>query len=1064
MPSSRSQRLTSKWALKPGKPASSLDGDECETDEADICPESSTDAKPVSTRRTGLQRSSRVLKDVTNLPSPRQSVSEQVIASASEWKGFVIMVDICFQRQWTGNDIETGATPEQKKKKPNDGQEEEEDDDAYLPTLEEEREDEEDEEDVAFDKEELDDEIRQLLPRLFEDVEDDDFLALDAEAEVDIEPQCKETEEEEEQEGEVEVPSTLQDSLKRKSHGASCRPAKKARRCPVVSYTAEEWIAHFDSQKKNLVAEDDPDFLRFQSNFGALIRGACLAAADTETEPMNEWMMRPKEEREMTRGFRSVLARISSKDLQQEVFSHMPRMAQKILGKKDLKPVDLLDLPLFPSMYKHRAAYLNVPTRIEAYKITRGDSPWTKAKIRVPVNEQALQTPLDTRVYAGSTNATLGGYTRVGAHERATHGDKSQNHDLAKHYKFASQPDVVLNFRLVATWSNPFAAENPGDQDLTRWLSVFVEAMTITYLGLYNRSDRCASLGSLFSRASYELSDSLRKGVDLPAFGEHSLNRAWPLMQGVAGGMSRADSCANPNCALPLESKHPELPSYLTCKMLCSSEGPMGLKYCVQCTRFACMNGGTMRTRAATANGFFDQELGRKLESINDSFLGNGNPRQCRNTSCRVNIPDSASLYGLANGIRCHRCHEFRERRLIEWSPLDYSGIDANPWSDPKECSACGVHTDDVHVWDRGLSRLCQSCNEKRCSFGEQMEPSTPQPHTVVACFNETCQRRKGLKMSMTRMIEDVIENVWRCLICDWEFCESLHDYDVRREIPHHRYNLTSCVSCGRFHTYDKWKKVEGGYKCGECVLGDSRCANAQCPRHRAVFAERKKWDPVLQDWFCDWCFRSNAQRPDDKKSKNFHAVNRYVVGTRVCVNPHCGHTDETWSWSWVYQEGHKGNPEYLRCAKCHNHLREHGEERRPHANRTSLGPTTCFNCKGTEETLGPQMWRTVLDADGHPTAQWRCDKCHSYWFRHKEERTDDNLKRKPVPTTRECANPNCDTTGEVKRGWSKTGTDENGNDIWRCKGCTTYWKRTGRDRTSIRVNQKKRVVEKKKK
>jgi hypothetical protein len=177
-----------------------------------------------------------------------------------------------------------------------------------------------------------------------------------------------------------------------------------------------------------------------------------------------------------------------------------------------------------------------------------------------------------------------------------------------------------------------------------------------------------------FSEASYELVDQLRQGLDLPDFHKLSLNRAWPLGQGVNGGMTIARRCGNPECQRPKSIpennqrkrrkfdllENSEYPDFLPpTPRLTPLAGSLSVRLCAGCHSFAMKHSGEMRSREGTSNGFFPQELGLASQLINLKWLERGNPAKCTNPACGVNIPRGANLYGFRNGIRYQKCHSF---------------------------------------------------------------------------------------------------------------------------------------------------------------------------------------------------------------------------------------------------------------------------------------------------------------------------------------------------------------------------------------------------------------------
>lgn len=68
-------------------------------------------------------------------------------------------------------------------------------------------------------------------------------------------------------------------------------------------------------------------------------------------------------ERSMTRGFRYMLRKAKREELSVVISNHLPRKAQQVLRKKDLKPIDLLDMTQMPNRFSHHLVYLDVPVR-----------------------------------------------------------------------------------------------------------------------------------------------------------------------------------------------------------------------------------------------------------------------------------------------------------------------------------------------------------------------------------------------------------------------------------------------------------------------------------------------------------------------------------------------------------------------------------------------------------------------------------------------------------------------------------------------------------------------------
>ncbi|KAJ4020145.1 hypothetical protein NW752_005250 [Fusarium irregulare] len=316
--------------------------------------------------------------------------------------------------------------------------------------------------------------------------------------------------------------------------GDSKRPAKKAR---ISAETAEQWI--HDYNQANPVDENDPDVQRFQKKLRAIVHHICTWARENENGSLDAWYRSPAHKRHMTKAFREVLQRADIQELVDKILAHMPDQVQKIFGKLNLTPTDLLELPEVPYMTKHRLVYTNVPVRVSVGSIERARKVG-KRRVKSLKRGTSLQSVKQTKIYIGSTIAKKGGYARIRCHERGSDGIYEKRN---MHYDYTEQEDVVPNFRVIALWSNPECVDslNP-EEDIERWLVVFLEGIMMLYLGTISRYNKPAvdkSSNAIFAEEKYVLVDMLRDDLDLPEFHDHSLNQAWPLAQGVNGGMVR---------------------------------------------------------------------------------------------------------------------------------------------------------------------------------------------------------------------------------------------------------------------------------------------------------------------------------------------------------------------------------------------------------------------------------------------------------------------------------------------------------------------------------------------
>lgn len=307
-------------------------------------------------------------------------------------------------------------------------------------------------------------------------------------------------------------------------------------------------------------------------------------------------------ERSMTCGFQSLLMKINPQELAPELLSHMPNKSQQVLGRSQLKPIDLLDLPKVEERLMHRLTYLDVPARVGSSNITNAPSTLVPdTLVGSPAPRATSARSMGTKGYFGFTMARRGGHHRPRKHEK----EANRVGELNLHYRFSRQADVVPDSRVVGAWTNPQFIKGRGvKRDVSRWLPVFLEGLIMVYLGTYHQNRR----PSIASDASYELVDEVRYGMGLPDFHAHSLNRAWPLVQGVRGGMVDARCCANPDCQRPKTSTRPVIytmsPDVIGTAQLLAMDGPLSRRVCEPCYRYAKPTSGSMRSREGSAHGF----------------------------------------------------------------------------------------------------------------------------------------------------------------------------------------------------------------------------------------------------------------------------------------------------------------------------------------------------------------------------------------------------------------------------------------------------------------------------
>ncbi|KAG5748538.1 hypothetical protein H9Q72_011689 [Fusarium xylarioides] len=306
-------------------------------------------------------------------------------------------------------------------------------------------------------------------------------------------------------------------------------------------------VTHEDSEFALSESEEDEEFLVENE-----LEQECLDLSELPLDPLEV----PPEESEVNddddelETYRSVLAKVDIQQLIDNIFEHIPNKVQKLLGKQDLRPIDLLDLPQVPHSFMHRLTYVDIAVRAGVNNITRLPGV-TKNPVKSIKHGAHLECETEIKVYAGSTMGKMGARKRIRHHELGSDGKREK----CMHYSYTSQPDVAPNFRIIGIWSNPFVVESLNNtNDIQRWLPVFLEGIIMVFLGLIHRSNKPLvdrSVLELFSEAKYGLIDHLRSNLELPDFHNQSLNQAWSLAQGVCGGMIVVNECDNPACKRP---------------------------------------------------------------------------------------------------------------------------------------------------------------------------------------------------------------------------------------------------------------------------------------------------------------------------------------------------------------------------------------------------------------------------------------------------------------------------------------------------------------------------------
>ncbi|KAL7952002.1 hypothetical protein V8C42DRAFT_339899 [Trichoderma barbatum] len=828
---------------------------------------------------------------------------------------------------------------------------------------------------------------------------------------------------------------------------------------------AAEWVKRYD--ESHPVDKDDEDLQRFEANFTGLIECMTQWAAEVAGA---DWHKLPRGQREMTRGFHSLFRRAAANPagLARICLDGMPQQVRKVLGKEDLSEIDFLNLPTIPALCKHRLVYVDVATRLHQEQVKKEvrDGGYGPKSFKAPTSSCDVKDALEAKLYVGSSVNKLGSYNRIREHEAIANGHFKTRMNL--HYSEVSQPNVLCNFRLLGVWQNPYANKSYEGQDSTRWIAVMVEGLIMAYLNLYTEANIGYGADWLFTASSYKLVGRVRNGIPLPDFSGSSLNRAWSISQGTSSSAKLVQLCANPECRRPRALSETTLVGTRPAKVFVSfaSDDLLAPYYCQGCELYH-RNHKTLRVREGLPTGRWRHET--DFEAINLAWFGAGHDRKCHNAGCNVPIHSAANLYGIENGIKCLRCHEFALLHHQEYAPVYKDGEQIG------DCQVCQRQDVRIFCWDKIDLRndpdlpteLCGGCYATRCSFLQDEIPANPQPKTVAGCGNVACwdmTRKQKAERSSVTLIENINEHIWRCARCD--YC---HEIGVEKPskqlenlpkppigpIASHRFNATKCIDCARYISYEKWQKVDGGYCCGSCV--GLKCSS--CNGDPAIYPVRERTDG--QD-LCYLCHE--AHRRGFKGTRQ--VASQRISATRTCCNVHCTATgsDKT---QWFFNPADKSQ---YHCHRCHKYFKKHGKEWCPDAKcynqsctesgtdvKWCTGPdgntrcrpcNTAFSITKAERPLRATChnfgicghdytnFSKGFTCDGKGDGNVRCSECHRYWVDYgRQYEKDPNLPRltKAQLKARVCSRPGCNARKSEPRWYRWKDFVPNG---WLCHSC----------------------------
>ena len=465
----------------------------------------------------------------------------------------------------------------------------------------------------------------------------------------------------------------------------------------------------------------DEDAQRFHARPRAMIQFIHnWVPANWEKNVAQEW-----EDRAIAKSFANFFKNRSAKFIFDTVIAMVPLQTQSLLGKKDLRPADLLQLPAIPEEDIFWGVYMDIATLLD----------------RDPPAVEGL--------YAGSSVAVdsyPGVRGRVAQHISASSKPYDTLHatKISLHYWVICRPEVKPNFRAIALGRPVQIHKTP---------TVLLEGLTCIYFNIV--SPKPSHQNPL---SSINLTKEIRQHVNqqghgnLPDFEHLGLNKALPLHQGVPRvvprqvrehkewARSHPDVCGNPACgrARPKSSHR------------AGWEGYKEDTRCVSCSKYR------------KANGVDDPEPAVTFE-MHQEWVQAGNADVC--SGCQTQRPDDWKRWrAFREKSRCERC--YRASRAKPSTILTFE--DHDKWvkaGNADVCSVCKIQRPDN--WRKRWKGFCEhsrcsSCYKKR---GAPVQLRSGDHKDWVKAGNaDVCSVCK------TQRPDDWPKKGWRGF-CQWSLC-----------------------------------------------------------------------------------------------------------------------------------------------------------------------------------------------------------------------------------------------------------------------------------------------------
>lgn len=628
------------------------------------------------------------------------------------------------------------------------------------------------------------------------------------------------------------------------------------RRPPTPVVIAKQWLQQ--ANKRSGIKPDDKDVLRFQDNMTQLVhRLSHIVRGAGAFHKVAEFL---------AKSTYNLFKSTDCDEICNAIFAHMPLQTQAILGKPDLQVKDLLRLPeavteLGPSM----GTYLDVLGKYSPSCIEIKPHPHCKFVnldgVRTLKAFVAPASATEFGLYDGSASGMGGLRKRVGDHFLEMNRPDKKSSGV--HYTlFGHHQDAVPNFRLTSIW----------DQEEDRRYPVLVEGLTMTYLGLQNEGED----GLHHPAATFEMNRKLRAGLSLPDFMSVSLNRAWPLYQGL--GLTRDEmieiakrkKAKKEGCTNPGHNPGNKAVAY---QVITTASGKKEWR-CRTCLEFMKMNDG---------RDCSEEDWARATV--------------CENPTHRPDKDATLQVItgNIAPGPRCFYCWRWFTYHQNDW-PINKHGVDVNH----KPVKLC---ENPNHPQDRDASyKVCHSgvVDSLRCGYcytwikdnqcdypiNKHGEDVTQKPVTVMVCKNPTHPEDKDAYL---RVSKSPVMDGLRCGYCySWALRNGC-DYPIKKN--------------GEDVTEDKPVTVKV-------------CENPTHPGDKDAYD--KVCNTVVADGlrcqFCrSWAHKHKSDYPIDMNGENVTLAEDKPATVKVCENP--AHPEDQDAYLKVYNSRVVGG---LRCHFCH--------------------------------------------------------------------------------------------------------------------------------------------------